>query len=50
MADLIITPSLGKIDFIHQSAQAPRVESIILHEEDGLVFTGKYQHRQLLHL
>ncbi len=41
MADLIITPSLGKIDFIHQSAQAPRVESIILHEEDGLVFTGK---------
>ena len=41
MADLIITPSLGKIDFIHQSAQAPRFESIILHEEDGLVFTGK---------
>ena len=41
MPDIIITPSTGKIEFIHQGGQAPRVESIILHQEDGLVFSGK---------
>ena len=47
MADLIITPSTGKIEFIHQGGpdgqqgQTSRVESIIVDPTDGVVFSGR---------
>ena len=47
MADLIITPSTGKIEFIYQGGpdgqqgQTSRVESIIVDTTDGVVFSGR---------
>ena len=47
MADLIITPSTGKIEFIYQGSpvgqegQTSRVESIIVDTTDGVVFSGR---------